>query len=196
MKKVLTILILAALIPACVFATDFLGLTVGATGAYQKAELGAATEGKVDVKELKMEDFKFGADVDLKVLFVDVNAKGFFAKNTDGDVMINGIVSANLAVDIAFVRIKAGLGYQYSYDTKTEAVAFGRNANSFDEFKKACFDIYTGVDVLLGPIVVGAYATLPTGVSIEENNWSEIISTISDNWKSAQIGVSVGFALL
>lgn len=110
--------------------------------------------------------------------------------------MLNGIVSANLAVDIFFVRVKAGLGYQYEYNTKTKDFAFGRNATAFDKFKEAYFDIYTGVDFKLGPVVVGAYATLPTGVSIENGKWAEIFSTIQENWKQAQIGVSVGFALL
>lgn len=190
MKKVLTILVLVALIPACLFASNFFGLTVGATAAYQKA----VTEG-VDVKSLKMEDFKFGADVDLKVLILDVNAKGFVAKSASDETLLNGIVSANLALDILFVRVKAGLGYQYSYNTVTKDFEFGRNASAFDSFKDAYFDIYTGVDVKLGPVVVGAYATLPTGVSIEKNNWADIISTIQENWDSANIGVSVGFSL-
>lgn len=194
MKKILTFLVLV-LIPVCLFAGNFAGLNIGVTGAYQKAALGEATEGKIDVKGVKWEDFKYGADVDLKLAFIDVNAKGFFARNTDGDLVINGIASANLAVDIFFARVKAGLGYQYSYDTKANTIAFGRNADCFEDYENACFDIYTGVDFLLGPVVIGAYATLPTGVSIGANNWTEIISTISDNWKSAQIGLSVGLSV-
>lgn len=194
MKKVLTILVLVALIPACLFASNFLGLTVGATAAYQKA-LGSVAEEGVDVKGIKIEDFKFGADVDLKVLILDVNAKGFVAKSANDETLLNGIVSANLALDILIVRVKAGLGYQYSYNTVTKDFKFGRNASAFDAFKDAYFDIYTGVDVKLGPVVVGAYATLPTGVSIENGKWAEIISTIQENWKDAQIGVSVGFSL-
>lgn len=194
MKKILTILVLAAVIPACIFAGDLLGLTVGATAAYQKAPVGEVN--KQVIEDLQLEDFKFGADVDVKIFILDVNAKGFVSKNTDDQILLSGIVSANLAVDLSFIRLKAGLGYQYSYNTETEAIAYGRNANDFDEFKKACFDIYTGVDVTLGHVVIGAYATLPTGVSIEENNWEDILTTIEDNWKSAQIGLSVGFAIL
>lgn len=196
MKKILTILVLVTVIPACIFAGSVLGLTAGITGAYQKAELGEATEGKIDVESLKWEDFKFGADVDVKVLFVNVNAKGFIAENTDDDFVINGIVSVNLCADLEFVRLKAGLGYQYSYNTKKETGSFGRSANYFEDYEDACFDIYTGLDVVLGPIVIGAYATLPTGVSIGEGNWNEIFSTIEENWRSAQIGLSLGFALL
>lgn len=194
MKKILTVLVLV-LIPVCIFAGEFVGFNIGVTGAYQKAALGEATEGKIDVKGIKWEDFKYGADLDFRLAFLDVNAKGFFARNTDGDLVINGIASANLTADIFFIRIKAGLGYQYSFDTKSNAIVFGHNANSFEDYENACFDIYTGVDLLLGPVVVGAYATLPTGVSIGANNWEDIISTVSDNWKSAQIGLSVGFSV-
>ena len=195
MKKVLTILVLAALIPACLFAGNILGLSVGATGAYQKA-LGDATSGNIDVKEVKWEDFKFGADVDLKVLILDINAKGFVAKNDADQTMLNGIVSANLAVDIFFVRVKAGLGYQYAYNTETQAFTFGNGegVDSFEDVKDAQFDIYAGVDVKLGKIVLGAYATLPTSVSIEKNNWNELFPTIEDNWQKAQFGISVSYA--
>ena len=198
MKKVLTILVLAALIPACLFAGDLFGFSVGATAAYQKADIGTTTSEGINLEEMKIEDFKFGADVDLKVLILDVNAKGFVAQSAADETVLNGIVSANLAVDIFFVRVKAGLGYQYSYNTETEVFLFGNGegVDSFENFQKAKFDIYTGVDFLLGPVVVGAYATLPTGVSIEEGNWTDLFTTIEDNWQKAQFGISVGFALL
>lgn len=195
MKKVLTILVLAALIPACLFASNLFGFTVGATAAYQKAPLGDVTEG-FDVSTLKLEDFKFGADVDLRLLFLDVNGKGFYAKNAADQVCLNGIVSANLSINILVVGVKAGLGYQYAYNTVTKEFEFGREAKSFDQFKDACFDIYAGLDVKLGKVVVGAYATLPTGVSIAKNNWAELLSTVKENWKYAQLGLSVGFAIL
>lgn len=196
MKKVLTILVLAALIPACLFASNLFGFTVGATAAYQKA-LGTVTDGSTNFEDIKFEDFKFGADVDLKLLILDVNAKGFFAKDLESDgVAISGIVSANLAVDIFFVRVKAGLGYQYKYNTETKAFEFGRGSKSFDSIQDALFDIYTGVDFKLGNVVIGAYATLPTEVSIAGNNWADLFSTIEKNWQDATIGLSVGFALL
>ncbi len=194
MKKILTILVLVMIIPACIFAGNVIGLTVGATAAYQKAPVGEVNKDVLD--DIQLEDFKFGADVDVKVFVFDVNAKGFIAKDTDKVTILNGIVSANIAVDLSIVRIKAGLGYQYSYNTQTQDIFFGRKANSFEEFENACFDIYTGVDVILGPVVIGAYATLPTSVSIGESNWADIFTTVEDNWKSAQIGLSCGFAIL
>jgi hypothetical protein len=199
MKKILTILVLVTVIPACIFAGNIFGLTVGATAAYQKTI--DDTKNNVEsaeqfFKDLKVEDFKFGADVDVKVLILDFNAKGFVAKNAEEQTTLNGIVSANLAIDIFFVRVKAGLGYQYAYNTETQAFTFGNGegVDSFEDVKDAQFDIYAGVDFKLGKIVLGAYATLPTGVSIEKNNWNELFPTIEDNWQKAQFGISVSYA--
>ncbi len=196
MKKVLTILVLAALIPACVFASSLFGFSAGITAAYQKADVGAATAGDIDVKGVKWEDFKYGIDTDLKIAFIDVNAKSFIAKTEADESVLNGIISANVAVDLAFVRVKAGLGYQYAYNMAAKTFSFGNgtSVDSFENFKAAQFDIYTGVDVKLGSVIIGVYATLPTSVSIEKNNWNELIPTIQDNWQKAQFGLSFGYS--
>ncbi len=195
MKKVLILLVLAIAIPACVFAGsgDF-GLSVGATAAYQKPVFTEDGSAAVDVSKLSINDFKFGADVDVKILFLDVNAKGYYQPGDDKGA-INGIVSANLALDLAIVRVKAGLGYQYGYVIGSDkGLEFGNNAVS--ELAKANFDVHVGADVLLGDLIIGAYATLPTSTSIENGNWAGIISTIKDNWQKASFGVSVGFSII
>lgn len=200
MKKVLIILVLAIAIPACVFAGNgLIGLPLGATAAYQKA--GAVeniADGNFDLKDLSIDDFKFGADVDVRVLFLDVNGKAFLAKNDKSETLVNGIVSANLALDIAIVRLKAGLGYQYTFNTKTSEMIYGSTAGvkDFADFKNANFDIHVGVDVLLGDLTIGAYATLPTEVSVGKGNWGDLFSTVEKNWKAAQIGVGVGFSIV
>lgn len=199
MKKGLIILVFAIIVPACVFAGNgIFGLSVGATAAYQKAgAVESMADGSFDFKDLSIDDFKFGADVDVKVLFLDVNGKAFVAKNDKGDTLLNGIVSANLALDIAIVRLKAGLGYQYTYNTKTQEIIYGSTANvrDFEDFKDANFDVYVGVDVMLGDLSIGAYATLPTETSIGKGNWGDLFSTVKDNWKAAQIGVGVGYSI-
>lgn len=200
MKKGLIVLVMAIVIPACVFAGNgIIGLTVGATAAYQKAGAVESIESGEILKDLSIDDFKFGADVDVKVLFLDVNGKAFVAKNGSGDTLINGIVSANLALDIAIVRLKAGLGYQYTFNTQTKDIVYGSangGVKSFDDFKNANFDIHVGADVMLGDLTIGAYATLPTETSIGKGNWGDLFSTVKDNWKTAQIGVGVGFSLI
>jgi len=202
MKKVVLILVLAMAIPACIFAGDSIfGLSAGVVAAYQKAgAVDALAEGDLDAfKDISPDDFKFGADVDVKVLFLDVNGKAFLAKDEDSNTIINGITSVNLAIDIAIVRLKAGLGYEFTYNPDSSTFSFGNGASgvdSFESFEDACLDVHVGVDVMLGGVIVGVYATLPTSVSIGQGNWTDLISTVQDNWKAAQFGLGVRFALL
>ena len=205
MKKVVLILVLAMAIPACIFAgSNVFNFSVGATAAYQKAgAVDALSKGDFDAfQDISIDDFKFGVDAEAKVLFFDINGKAFFAKNEDSKVIINGIVSANLAFDIAIFRIKAGLGYQYTYNLDSKKFSFGNGASgvdSFENFKTACMDVYAGFDVLLGKWAIGVYATLPTSVSIAslgEGKFDELFTTVKDNWKAAQIGVGFRYSII
>ena len=196
MKKFAIALIIALIIPACIFAgRGLFDLTVGATAStsydFQRIKDG-------DLKNFDISDLRFGADVEAKLAFVAVDGKVFYDKANNG---ISGLVSANIAADIFFVRIKAGLGYQYIYNFDTKTFYFGNGldqgyATDFADFKKANFDVNAGVDFLLGPVTVGAYATLPTKTSIENKQWGELFKALAENWKYAKIGLTVGFALL
>lgn len=190
-KKIFTTLIII-LLASCLFASSPFNITLGVTSAFQKANLGKVSE----INEIAVEDFKYGADLSVRLLFLEANAKSFVAKDTEGNTLINGIISANLSLNIIILRVKLGLGYQYMYDTLSKSYVFGRGLTSYEDFEKAEFDIYAGVDIPLDKFVIGVYGTLPTGVSIEKNNWDEIISTVENNWENAQIGVSIGINLL
>ena len=194
MKKVVIALLIALIIPCCVFAgRGLFDFTVG---------VAAQSDYDVDkVKEEGMKDFSidqlsFGADVEMKLAFVAIDGKVMYAPEIK---TIGGTVSANLALDIFFLRVKAGLGYQYQYNFETKGMAYG-NANGavteFADFKDACFDITAGVDFLLGNLTVGAYASLPTAVSVTKNNWDELFSTAKEGWDQAKLGMVIGIALL
>ncbi len=200
MKKGFILLVLAIVIPACVFAgSGVFNFSVGATAAYQGATLGEVVDGGVSAVSIK--DFKFGADLDAKVLFFDINAKCYYQPNDDKGI-INGIVSANLAVDLVIVRLKAGLGYEYGYTIGEEdSFRLGNNAKGETkgwnkDLKEANLDVYAGVDVLLGDLVIGVYGTLPTSTSIGNGDWAGLFSSIKDNWKAASIGLSVGYSII
>ena len=196
MKKFAIVLLIAVMIPACIFAgRGLFDLTVGATAStsydIEKIEEGAW-------KNISIEDFRFGADAEVKLAIVSVDGKIFYDQANKG---ISGLVSANIAADIFFVRVKAGLGYQYTYNFDTKTFYFGNGldggyATKFADFKKANFDVNAGVDFLLGPVTVGAYATLPTKTSIENGEWLELVKALGEGWKYAKIGLTVGFALL
>ena len=196
MKRFAIALLIAVVLPACLFAENrgIFDFTVGAT---------ASTSYSIDdiqtgeIKKFTIDAVRFGADVETKIAFISVDGKIFYDQANKG---ISGLVSANIAADIFFVRIKAGLGYQYIYNFESKTFYFGNALNGgyatkFADFKKANFDVNVGVDFLLGPVTVGAYATLPTETSIENGKWKELFSAIGQNWKYAKLGATVGFAL-
>lgn len=196
MKRFAIVLIIALIIPTCIFAgRGLFDLTVGVTAStsynFQKIQ----DEG---LKDFDIKDLRFGADVETKFAFLAIDGKVFY---DDANKGISGLVSANIAADIFFVRVNAGIGYQYIYNLDSKTFYFGNAldmgyATKFEDFKKANFDFNAGVDFLIGPVTVGAYATLPTKTNIENNQWGELFKALADNWKYAKIGVTVGFALL
>ena len=193
MKKIIIALLIALIIPCCVFAgRGMFDLTIGAAAqtSYDIEDVQAG-----ELKNFTLDGVAFGADVETKIAVLAIDAKGMFDTANKG---VAGIVSANLAVDIFFVRVKTGLGYEYAYNFETKAFYFGNGneyATEFANFKDAAFDINVGVDVLLGPITVGAYATLPTETSISNGRWDKFFGAFG-NWEQAKLGLSVGFALL
>jgi len=196
MKKFAIALLITVLLPACIFAANrgIFDFTVGAT-ASTSYSIQNVIDGGID--KFTIDSVRFGADVEAKLAFVSIDGKVFYDQANKG---ISGIVSANIAADIFFVRVKAGIGYEYTYNFDSKRFYFGNALNEgyatkFSEFKKANFDVNVGVDFLLGPVTVGAYATLPTATSIENGQWKEFFAAIGQNWKYAKLGATVGFAI-
>lgn len=194
MKKVIIVMLIALIIPACIFAgRGLFDLTLGAAAST------TYTPNKIqngDLENFKFGDITWGLDTELKIAFAAVDAKVMYAPE---DKAIYGNVSANLALDIFFVRVKAGLGYEYSYDLEGKAIKYGNlngNVTSFEDFKDAAFDINVGVDFLLGDLTIGAYANLPTSTTITNQDWAGVFNNAKEHWGDAQIGLVVGIALL
>lgn len=198
MKKFIAIFLLCLMIPLSLTAGSLFEFSLGATSAYQKADaIKEISEGNFNISDVSIDDFKFGADVNINLFLVNINGKTFFNMNND-KVNMSGIVSANLLLNFSLIRLKAGLGYQYTIDPTTLIVKFGsaNTVSTFEDFKDANFDIYAGVDIALGKVLIGAYATLPTGTTINNGKWVDLFTTVKDNWKAAQLGISVSYAFL
>ena len=195
MKKVIIALLIALIIPCCVFAgRGLFDFTVG-VAAQSEYKIDDVLSGTAR-ESFSVDQLSFGADVEMKLAFVAVDGKVMYAPT---DKEISGIASANLAIDIFFVRVKAGLGYEYQYNFDTKAFSFGNpngKSSSFGDFKNACFDITAGVDALIGNLTVGVYGSLPTNTSIGKGNWGELFPNLKDNWKNAKLGLVVGFSLI
>ena len=190
MKKIIIAMLIALIIPCCLFADRGLfDLTLGVAASSDYSVNEPPTEFAID-------KFSFGADVEMKLAFLALDGKVMYAPT---DKAISGITSANLAIDIFFVRVKAGLGYEYQYNFDNKAFWFGNvngKSSTFADFKNACFDLTAGVDFLISNLTVGVNAVLPTNVSIGNGNWGDLFPTLKDNWKNAKLGLTVGFALL
>lgn len=199
MKRFLTILVIAILLPVSIFANSLFDVTVGATAAYQKTgALESIASGEFAFEDLSVQDFKTGLDVGVKVLFVEANGKAFFTETIDGDSAFNGIVSANLVFDFTIVRFKVGIGYQYMFNLSTEDIIYGSivQKTSFEDFKDANVDLYVGVDLMLGGLVVNAYATLPTTATLNNASMDELFAIADGGWKAVQVGIGIGFLLI
>lgn len=194
MKKVIIALLIALIIPCCVFAGR--GLFDFTLGVAAQSDYDVEKVKEEGMKDFSIDQLSFGADVEMKLAFVAIDGKVMYAPEIK---TIGGTVSANLALDIFFLRVKAGLGYQYQYNFETKEMAYG-NANgavsAFSDFKDACFDLNMGVDILLGNLTVGAYATLPTETSITNGDWNGLFGNIKENWSKAKLGMTIGIALL
>ena len=89
MKKIIIVLLIALIIPACVFAgRGLIDLTLGVT-ASSSYDIDDVKEGAL--KEFKFEALRFGADAELKLAFVALDAKGFYDSANKG---LSGLFSA------------------------------------------------------------------------------------------------------
>ena len=105
MKKLIIAMLIVLLVPACIFAgRGLFDITVGATAetTYKVDDVKKAIEGEEEFK-FSMDNVGIGADAEVKLAFLAVDARGVYAP---ANKTISGIVSGNLALDIFFIRIK------------------------------------------------------------------------------------------
>ena len=100
MKKVIIAMLIALVIPCCIFAgRGLFDLTLGAV-AQSSYDIEDVKSG--ELKNFDIKNLAFGADVEAKLSVLAIDAKGLYDNANKG---LSGIVSANLALDIFFVRV-------------------------------------------------------------------------------------------
>lgn len=188
MKKFL-ILLLVGLLSLSVVAARSFEFNLGASGTYNKG-YNEIVEG---VKP-ELGDFSFGLDTDVKLWLFDIQGNALYT-NVNEEHILNGIVSANVSLDILMIRASAGIGYDYYYNitTKNWLVA---GKDNFDNFLDNPFYLRAAAEVLIDNLHVGVFATYPTGVSlqtfftnIQEVDWTNVL-------KGATFGISAKIGLL
>lgn len=188
MKKILIVTIVGLLVLSSIFATG-LNLNLGAAAMYNKGFKDFVEEQKVTIG-----DFSFGAAADIKLVILDVRATALYSKVGD-DSILNGIITADIALDLAIVRIAAGIGYDYVWNINQKIFVFG-GVDNFTDFRDAELLGHAAVDIMLGDIHVGLFGSIPTGLTF--NNFIEKIQNMDFDkiWERANYGLSLKFALI
>ena len=180
MKKFL--LVLACLLcMGALFANPF-EINLGLVG-----QCNSTLESTLETQEFEFDfnDFSFGATAEAKLLLGEVNATAFLTKVDDINVL-NGVLSGNLVLDLMMVRIGAGLGVNYLFDTENGFRFVG------GDLLDANLSLRAEVDVLVKDLRVGLYATVPTRFTfsnIATFKYDE--AELKDFWKAAVVGIAV-----
>lgn len=195
MKKGLIILCLL-LIPATLFASAF-GLRAGVVAKYDK-NLGDLTTVS-SVEDIHFpQDFGFGADLNVKVLFFDADMTAYFGSNSDNKAVIDGLMSLNAGIDLSVVRITLGAGFGYVYNYETGKFVLKGNIENdtkfIDQLKNSPINLRACVGFDLDAVNISVFGIYNTNQSFNRFKPAEIFDGF--NWKDIQVGVAASFNLI
>ncbi len=212
MKKFIVVLLIIAIIPASLFAIGLFDIAIGIDAKYKPMgdELLKTVE---DVKtyNFKPTDVIPGVAFDVKAFILDVNASidvtKFESKAEAGSFCSSGFLGGGLAFDIFFVRLGLGAGYSYTFDMNFQengtvdsdfslrsynASDYKCSKVEFKDFKNATMDLKVSADFKLGPISLGAYAIVPTDISLE----SFELGKVSEGFMGYLMGTTGGLRVM
>lgn len=187
MKKIFSILIMVAVVSAVAFAGIF-EINLGAVGMYNKPY----TELQ-NYKEIKTNDFSFGAGADVRLALIDVDATALYSK-VDEQHILNGVASLNLSLTVGPVRVAVGAGYDYVYNLTTKEYSFGGQTD-IQNFLDAYILARAEVEVLISSLHIGVFGTVPTGLTlrtyegVKDLDFKSLLETIS-------VGASIKLQLI
>jgi hypothetical protein len=198
MKKTMMVLAMVLLlVPAGLFAGIF-DLSLGATAQYN---------GSVSVEEgfewqegmSDPENYAFGADVRMRVLFAEVGVAGLYSTLDTGH-KIEGIVTGGVSLDLlGLVRVGLGMGPRLSVEFDEDwgnATVYGADGYPIDEdtdfeaaFMNAKMTYRATADLKLGSLLFGINYTIDSdGFTFEEGNYDKMLPNFENG---GSIGASV-----
>lgn len=196
MKKTMLILIIVlVLVPAGLFAGIF-NLNIGATAQY-KIPVTDVEDGMADI-----ENWAFGPDLRLRILFAEVGVAGLYTKLDTGH-QLSGLLTGGVSFDLlGFLRLGLGLGprmavfFDEDFGNPVVAVAGSviNDATFGDAFMNAPLTYRATVDFNLGRFLIGANYTIDSGGFTFENLDAELLMPDFDNNKGT-FGVSALFRI-
>jgi hypothetical protein len=203
MKKTILILIIAlVLVPAGLFA-GIINLNIGATAQY-KIPVTDVDDGMTDI-----ENWAFGPDLRLRILFAEVGVAGLYTKLADDNAefasghQLSGLLTGGVSFDLlGFLRLGLGMGPRmevlFSEDFASSKITVGGvnidDVTFGDAFMNAPLTYRATVDFNLGRFLIGANYTIDSGGFTFENLDAEKLMPDFDNNKGT-FGVSALFRI-
>ncbi|PKL14681.1 MAG: hypothetical protein CVV52_00765 [Spirochaetae bacterium HGW-Spirochaetae-8] len=204
MKKTLLVLVVALLlVPAGLFASLF-NLSLGATAQYTGA-FDASQVQEFDWAQLaNIENYGFGADVRVKVLFAEVGVSALYSQGVvDNETLyaLSGLVTGGVSLDLlGLVRVGIGMGPRVNAlfdDHGNGFVWSGTDLITADTdfaalFMDAPMTYRATADINLGGILVGLNYTVDS-FGFTFNNMNTLL--LAPDLENGRIGASVLFTL-
>ncbi|MDD3823050.1 MAG: hypothetical protein PHN93_04815 [Sphaerochaetaceae bacterium] len=201
MKKTMLVLLAVLLLVPATLSAGILDLSLGATaqynGSFAISENMEWQEGMADI-----ENYAFGPDLRLRVLFAEVGVAGLYSTTATGH-RIGGLVTGGLSLDfLGLLRVGLGLGPRmavtFDEDWSNAQVIGPTGPVSGDTdlaaaFMNAPMTYRATVDLKLGKILFGLnYIIDSDGFTFQEANYDKLMPKFENG---GTIGASLLFTL-
>ncbi|MGI6432688.1 MAG: hypothetical protein ACOXZ4_02330 [Sphaerochaetaceae bacterium] len=198
-KTILVVLMILALVPAGLFA-GILSLSLGATAQYNGA-VSVADELEWQDGFEDIENWAFGPDIRLRLLFAEVGLAGLYSSIDDGH-QLSGILTGGVSFDLlGLLRIGLGMGprmsVQFDSDFANPTVMIAGTPETDVDFSTAFMNApmtyRATADLKLGKLLFGlSYIIDSAGFTFEEQDWEKMLP---DFEAGGTVGVSLLYTL-
>jgi hypothetical protein len=197
-KKILVLLlVMMVALPASIFGADLLGFKIGPAAMIN----GSLVEGDTNYlgdgefyKELRPEDFTFGADARFNFALIEVNTLALFTPGETTDPQIDLYANAGLSVSLLnLLRVGASIGPNFTFYVGDDGITGG--PDSGDAILEAALNLRLTADVELGDLSIGASAIFDTAATFNELFEGDTSGFEGQPFDEGKFGVSAMFAL-
>lgn len=197
MKRLsIVLLVLFVLVPATLSAS-MINLSLGATAVY--GESFGETFGGDGLEGLSQPDnYRFGADLRLRILLAEIDAVAMFGKQGDY-TDISMLATAGISLDLLdIIRIGAGIGPRFNILVGAGGELAVKDVNGVilddidsagEAFLKSPLAYRLTADIKLGNILVGLNYTLDTEYTFE--NYDQFDKIFAPKFDDGAVGISV-----
>lgn len=197
-KKILLLALVALLAASSVFAGQL--FQIGLAAQYQNVlsdVLSAEEGGEVETAGLlDIENYKFGADVRVNLLFLNVSGLGLVQTEKDGDNTVwnfDTSLTAGFTLGLGPVRATVGVGPNMMFGINGgEFSVDGQPVENFMEVAKASPLVYRGdLSINLGSFGIGASYMLNSETSLGEFDFAKLLP----DWSAGKVSIALLFNL-